>query len=51
LGQGLSLHELEDQVGAAVPLRRGVLDPVDARDVGVVEGGEEARFALEAAQA
>ena len=44
---GLALDQLHDQEVAAV----GLLEPVDGGDVGVVQGGEDARLALEAGQA
>ncbi len=47
LGEILAVDVLQDQVPRAL----GFLDPVDARDVGVVERGQEPGLALEAGQA
>ncbi len=46
LGQGLPRHQLEDEVGHPV----AIVDRVEGRDVGVVQGRHHARLPLEAGQ-
>ena len=47
LAQGLALHQLENQGGDAVTL----FQPVDGRDVGMVEGGQQLGFPAQAGNA
>ncbi|MEE8138790.1 MAG: hypothetical protein V3T81_07985 [Thermoanaerobaculia bacterium] len=46
LGQGVALDQLQDEEGLPV----GLLQAVDRGDVGMVQGGQELGFPLEASQ-